>query len=64
MKKENKTYRVKKVLSSITSSVADCMNCEWRAETKNAVGLAAIHTKHTGHKTIVETAMATHFEGR
>lgn len=63
-KKKKKEYKVVKERSGLTSSIADCETCGWRAESKNAVGLAAIHTKHTGHRTMVESAMMVHFIGK
>lgn len=40
---------------------AYCADCNWRAFTKNGMGLAAIHTKRTGHWTTVELGYVQHF---
>lgn len=31
-----------------------CTQCDWKVESKNAMGVAAIHHKKTGHFTMVE----------
>ncbi len=31
-----------------------CTVCDWKVESKNAMGVAAIHQKKTGHMTMVE----------
>lgn len=31
-----------------------CTVCDWKVESKNAMGVAAIHHKKTGHFTMVE----------
>ena len=31
-----------------------CTDCDWRVESKNAMGVAAIHHKKYGHFTMVE----------
>jgi hypothetical protein len=36
-------------------AIADCRNCDWHCETRNAMGLAAKHHKATGHIVNVET---------
>lgn len=43
---------------------AFCYECKWKVGTRNALGLAAIHSKKTGHKTYAETGHSYIFEGK
>ena len=43
--------------------IANCDHCFWHYETRNAMGLAAIHHKRTGHRVRVETGYSHVFGG-
>jgi hypothetical protein len=48
-----------------TSSIAICQDCGWRnEEMSNAQATAAIHAKKHCHLVLVETAIASHYDGR
>ncbi len=48
-----------------THSIAICQDCDWRNEDmSNAQGTGAIHAKKWKHLVLVETAIASHYDGR
>ena len=38
----------------LVEAQAYCENCDWKVESKNAMGVAAKHYYRTGHKVFVE----------
>ncbi len=48
----------------LVAAMAWCQDCKWTAESRNAMGIAAIHHNKTGHYVIVETHLATKISKR
>ena len=46
----------------LADAQAYCTGCDWKASTRNAMGIAAIHHKRTGHKVHVELSYVHIYE--
>lgn len=47
--------------SGLLGVVAECRDCGWESEARNAMGNAAQHAERTGHHVVVEQAISVGF---
>lgn len=54
-----RTFGSRARISGIVEASAECYECNWRCEARNAVGLAAQHTDRTGHVCASQQTLVT-----
>jgi hypothetical protein len=50
--------------SGVSAVMAECRDCPWRLERKNAMGTANIHARRTGHEVHVDQIVVVTYNRR